>query len=77
MAEFIKFSSIKEEPGALTSPENMVQRLLAGHEAAVQTLRAAFSAAEKAGDAGTVDLLTRRLQAHEKDAWMLRSILHR
>ena len=46
-----------------------------GHEAVARTARAAFPAAEKAGDESTCDLLTQRLQVHEKTAWMLRSLL--
>jgi starvation-inducible DNA-binding protein len=53
----------------------MVRLLVAGHEAVTRTLRAAFPAAEKGGDEATVDLLTQRLQVHEKTAWMLRSLL--
>jgi starvation-inducible DNA-binding protein len=54
---------------------DMVRLLVAGHEAVTRTARAAFPAAEKGGDESTVDLLTQRLQIHEKTAWMLRSLL--
>jgi starvation-inducible DNA-binding protein len=40
-----------------------------------RTARAVFPAAEKAGDEPTADLLTQRMQIHEKTAWMLRSLL--
>ena len=49
--------------------------MVAGHEAVARTARAAFPAAEKGGDESTADLLTQRLQVHEKTAWMLRSLL--
>ncbi len=73
-AEFSKLTSIEETPGV---PEamDMVRLLVAGHEAVARTARAAFPAAEKAGDESTCDLLTQRLQIHEKTAWMLRSLL--
>ena len=73
-AEFAKLTSIEERPGV---PEamDMVGRLVKGHEAVARTARKAFPAAEKAGDESTVDLLTQRLQVHEKTAWMLRSLL--
>jgi starvation-inducible DNA-binding protein len=53
----------------------MIQRLVEGHEAVARTARAAFVAAEDANDQPTCDLLTQRLQVHEKTAWMLRSLL--
>jgi len=46
-----------------------------GHEAVARTARAVFPAAEEASDEATADLLTQRLQVHEKTAWMLRSLL--
>ena len=53
----------------------MVRLLVSGHEAVARTARQAFPAAEKSGDESTCDLLTQRLQVHEKTAWMLRSLL--
>jgi starvation-inducible DNA-binding protein len=73
-AEFVKRSSIDERsgvPGAM----DMVRELVKGHEAAARTARSVFPRAEKGGDESTVDLLTQRLQVHEKTAWMLRSLL--
>jgi starvation-inducible DNA-binding protein len=72
--EFSKLTSIEETEGV---PEamDMVRLLVSGHEAVARTARAAFPAAEKAGDESTCDLLTQRLQIHEKTAWMLRSLL--
>jgi starvation-inducible DNA-binding protein len=73
-AQFAKLSSIEPTEGV---PEalDMVRLLVSGHEAVARTARAAFPAAEKGGDEATVDLLTQRLQVHEKTAWMLRSLL--
>ena len=72
--EFSKLTSIEETEGV---PEalDMVRLLVSGHEAVARTARAAFPAAEKASDESTCDLLTQRLQVHEKTAWMLRSLL--
>jgi starvation-inducible DNA-binding protein len=53
----------------------MVRLLVKGHEACTRTARGAFPAAEEAGDEPTCDLLTQRMQLHEKTAWMLRSLL--
>jgi starvation-inducible DNA-binding protein len=73
-SEFGKLSSIEETPGA---PEamDMVRLLVKGHEAVARTARSVFPTADSAGDESTTDLLTQRLQVHEKTAWMLRSIL--
>ena len=71
---FAKLSSIEDTDGV---PEAMamVRELVKGHEAVARTARAAFAPAEKAGDESSADLLTQRLQVHEKTAWMLRSLL--
>lgn len=53
----------------------MVRQLLAGHETIVRGLRGLVPHCESAGDVATMDLLTDRIAAHEKDAWMLRSLL--
>jgi starvation-inducible DNA-binding protein len=73
-AEFSELSTVTEDtekPEAL----EMVRRLVEGHESVARTARSVFPAAEKAGDEPTADLLTQRLQVHEKTAWMLRSML--
>lgn len=75
-SEFAKLGSIKETPG-VPKAEEMIRLLVEGQEAVVRTARAAFPAAEKAGDQATADLLTQRMQAHEKAAWMLRSHLEK
>jgi len=72
--EFAKLTTIPESE-ASTSAEEMVASLVDGQEAVVRTARKAFPSAERAGDQATMDLLTRRLDVHEKNAWMLRSIL--
>ena len=54
---------------------DMIKELVAGNEATVRTARALFPLVDKAGDEATADLLTQRIQIHEKTAWMLRSLL--
>ena len=73
-AEFSSLSSIKEEKGPVKA-EDMIRLLVEGHQAVIRTARAVFSIAEKAQDQVTLDLLTQRMQIHEKTAWMLRSLL--
>jgi starvation-inducible DNA-binding protein len=73
-SEFARLTSIDETAGVPEAME-MVRLLVSGHEAVARTARAAFPAAEKGGDESTADLLTQRLQIHEKTAWMLRSLL--
>jgi starvation-inducible DNA-binding protein len=72
--EFTKLASIAEVEGVPSATE-MIRILVAGQEAVAKTARKAFKAAEKANDQPTCDLLTQRLQVHEKNAWMLRSLL--
>jgi starvation-inducible DNA-binding protein len=76
-AEFTRLSSIAEEPGLGDTPDwrEMVRQLTVGNEAVCRTARAALKVADAAGDDPSVDLLTQRLQVHEKYAWMLRSLL--
>ncbi len=64
--EFGKLTSIEETVGVPEAME-MVRILVKGHEAVARTARKAFPAADKAGDESTADLLTQRLQVHEKD----------
>jgi starvation-inducible DNA-binding protein len=73
-AEFSRLSSIKEEPDVPNAQE-MIRLLVEGQEAVVRTARQAFKSAEKGNDQPTEDLLTQRMQTHEKTAWMLRSLL--
>lgn len=72
--DFAKLSSIKEAVGVPTAKE-MIKQLVEGQEAVARTARAVFPIAEKASDEPTCDLLTQRMQVHEKNAWMLRSLL--
>jgi len=72
--QFAKLSTIKEAEG-VPAAEEMIAQLVAGQEAVARTARRAFAAAEKGGDQPTADLLTERMQVHEKNAWMLRSLL--
>ena len=76
-AEFMRLSSIPEEPGLTEAPDwrEMVRQLVVGNEAVCRTARRALANADDAGDDPTVDLLTQRLHVHEKNAWMLRSLL--
>jgi len=73
-AEFAKLASIEETPGQ-PKAEAMIRLLVEGNEAVVRTARAVFPAVDKANDEPTADLLTQRMQVHEKNAWMLRSLL--
>jgi starvation-inducible DNA-binding protein len=73
-AEFGRLSSIPEEPSVPPAQE-MIKKLVQGHETVVRTARSMWSAADKAQDQPTLDLLTQRMQVHEKTAWMLRSLL--
>jgi len=76
-AEFSGLSSIAEEPGLGDTADwrEMVRQLTVGNEAVCRTARDVLRIADQAGDDPSVDLLTQRLQAHEKYAWMLRSLL--
>ncbi len=74
--QFVKLSSIKEET-EIPAATDMIKNLVKGHEAVARTARAIFPTAEKASDEPTADLLTQRLQVHEKTAWMLRSLLEK
>jgi len=73
-SQFGKLTKIKEESGVPDWKE-MVTQLVAGHEIAAVTARDVIKAADQAGDEGTMDMATGRLKAHEKTAWMLRSLL--
>ncbi len=72
--EFSQLTSIKESEGKIRA-EEMIEQLVAGQEAVARTAREIFAIADKANDQPTADLLTQRMQIHEKNAWMLRSLL--
>jgi starvation-inducible DNA-binding protein len=71
---FSKLSTIREEDG-VPAATAMIRNLVKGHEAVAKTARQVFETADAANDQPTADLLTQRLQIHEKTAWMLRSLL--
>jgi starvation-inducible DNA-binding protein len=71
---YAELSTIKEEEGTPPAKE-MIKQLVDGQEAVARTVRAAFKVAEAAGDQPSADLLTQRMDIHEKNAWMLRSLL--
>jgi starvation-inducible DNA-binding protein len=73
-AQYAKLSSIPEET-KVPKAEEMIRQLVEAQEAVVKTARSVFPAAERAADQVTMDLLTQRMQVHEKTAWMLRSLL--
>ena len=73
-SEFAQLTSIEEAVGG-ESAEEMIRDLVGGQETIVRTARNAISATASAGDEPTADLLTQRMQLHEKNAWMLRSML--
>lgn len=71
---FAALSCIEEE-GGVPDAQQMIRSLLKGHESCARTSREAFTLAEQASDEPSCDLLTQRMQVHEKTAWMLRSLL--
>jgi starvation-inducible DNA-binding protein len=73
-AEFARLSSVKEEEGVPNAQE-MIRKLVEGQETVARTARTVFPTVEGANDQPTADLLTERMQVHEKTAWMLRSLL--
>jgi starvation-inducible DNA-binding protein len=75
-SEFVALSSIQEVKGQ-PKAEEMIKQLVAGQEAVTRTARSIFPVVDKAADEPTADLLTQRMQLHEKNAWMLRSLLEK
>jgi starvation-inducible DNA-binding protein len=73
-SEFVKLASIKEVAGVPKATE-MIRLLVAAQEATARTARGLFPVVNEANDQPTADLLTQRLEVHEKTAWMLRSLL--
>lgn len=73
-SEFAQLSSIEEAKG-VPDAETMIRSLVEGQEAVVRTARSILPIANQADDQPTLDLLTQRMQVHEKTAWMLRSLL--
>jgi len=73
-SQYAKLSSIAEET-TVPAAEDMIKQLVDGQEAVARTARKVFPSVDKANDEPTADLLTQRMQIHEKNAWMLRSLL--
>ncbi|MCY7322389.1 MAG: DNA starvation/stationary phase protection protein [Phormidesmis sp. CAN_BIN36] len=73
-SEYAKLSSIEETPG-VPKAEEMIRLLVQGQESVVRTARSIFPIVDGANDEPSADLLTQRMQIHEKTAWMLRSLL--
>ena len=73
-SDYARLTSIEEAKG-VPAAEEMIGQLVAGHEAVAKTARSVFPVAENGNDEVTADLLTQRMQVHEKTAWMLRSLL--
>ena len=75
--EFVSLTSIPEEPGLTDSADwrEMVRQLVIGNEAVCRSARKVLEVADDADDNPTEDLMTQRLNIHEKNAWMLRSLL--
>lgn len=72
--QYAALSSIKEEEN-IPAATDMIRLLVEGQEAVVRTARSLYPSVEAANDEATADLLTQRIQLHEKTAWMLRSLL--
>lgn len=72
--QFVVLASIKEVEGVPKANE-MIQLLVNAHEAVARTARSIFSVVDEVNDQPTADVLTQRLDIHEKTAWMLRSLL--
>ena len=73
-SEFSNLTSIQESKG-VPSAQDMIHQLVTAHETVIRTARGALPVIEKASDEASADLLTQRIQLHEKTAWMLRSLL--
>ena len=73
-SDFVKLSSIAETSG-VPKATDMIRLLVEGQEAVVRTARSIFPVVEQVNDEPSADLLTQRMQIHEKNAWMLRSLL--
>ena len=72
--EYAKLTNIKEADG-IPSAEEMIKDLVKGQEAIAKTARSIVPVADKAADEVSLDLLTQRMTVHEKNAWMLRSLV--
>jgi starvation-inducible DNA-binding protein len=75
-SEFARLSTIKE-PDGVPPAQDMIRQLMEDQETVVRNARSMFKAVDQAGDEPTADLLTQRMQVHEKTAWMLRALLEK
>ena len=75
--DFSAYSSVKDAPSSPPKAEAMIAQLVEGHETVIKTIRSIYSTVEKASDQATEDMLTQRINVHEKTAWMLRSLLEK
>lgn len=73
-SQFSKFATIKEE-NTIPTAEEMIHNLVVGNEAVVTTAREIISLCDEVEDDVTADLMVERMQRHEKNAWMLRSLI--
>lgn len=73
-SEYVQLTAIAETPG-VPPAKDMIRLLVEGQETIVRTAREVFPIVDAANDEPTADLLTQRMQVHEKTAWMLRSLL--
>jgi starvation-inducible DNA-binding protein len=74
--DYARLTSINESQG-VPKAQDMIRELVQAHETVCRTARSLFPLADAAADEPTADLLTQRLQVHEKTAWMLRSLLEK
>ena len=72
--QYVKLATVKESEG-VPRAEKMIAELIDGQEAVARTARSVLPLADAANDQPTLDLLTQRLDIHEKNAWLLRSLL--
>lgn len=74
-AEFAKLSTLPDAPAKPPKAMEMVEILAKGHEALARTAREVFPVVDEADDQPSADVLTQRMDVHEKTAWMLRALL--
>ena len=75
--DFSQYSSVKDAPSNPPRAVEMIALLVEGHETVIKTIRSIYGLVGKANDQATEDMLTQRINVHEKTAWMLRSLLEK
>ena len=75
--DFSQYSSVKDAPSIPPKAKEMVALLVVGHETVIKTIRSIYGLVGTASDQATEDMLTQRINVHEKTAWMLRSLLEK